>query len=116
VNLRRARDPYNRSALTHKRALKLHLCALALGASIASGQWRETCGMRFRGIRGGRRYATVVRGVLYLPEASSRRPQITSCLLDISGRGVMELRPGVNDVRALAPGHLLRARGVWREA
>jgi hypothetical protein len=46
---------------------------------------------------------TVVRGVLYLAEASSRKPQAAS-LLDISGRKVMDLRAGDNDVRALAPG------------
>jgi YVTN family beta-propeller protein len=47
--------------------------------------------------------ATVVRGVLFLPEASSRKPQAAS-LLDISGRKVLDLKPGENDVRALAPG------------
>jgi hypothetical protein len=46
---------------------------------------------------------TIVRGVLYLPRASSLRPQAAS-LLDISGRKVMDLEPGANDVRALAPG------------
>jgi hypothetical protein len=47
---------------------------------------------------------TVFRGVLFLPEAASRKPEAASCLLDISGRRVMDLRPGANDVRALAPG------------
>jgi hypothetical protein len=46
---------------------------------------------------------TVVQGVLFLPEATSRKPQAVS-LLDVSGRRVMDLRPGANDVRALAPG------------
>jgi hypothetical protein len=46
---------------------------------------------------------TVVRGVLFLSEASSRKPQATS-LLDNSGRKVLDLHPGANDVRALAPG------------
>jgi hypothetical protein len=46
---------------------------------------------------------TIVRGVLFLPEASSHEFQAAS-LLDIAGRWVMDLRPGVNDVRALAPG------------
>jgi len=46
---------------------------------------------------------TVVRGVLLLPEAASLKPQAAS-LLDISGREVTKLRPGANDVRALAPG------------
>jgi hypothetical protein len=47
--------------------------------------------------------ATIVRGVLFLPEATSPRPPAAS-LLDISGRAVLDLKPGPNDVRALAPG------------
>jgi YVTN family beta-propeller protein len=49
--------------------------------------------------------ATVVRGVLVLGVVDSR--QNTGCraeLLDIAGRTVLDLRPGANDVRALAPG------------
>jgi len=46
---------------------------------------------------------TVLRGTLVMPEAPSRNPQ-TASLLDISGRKVMDLCPGTNDVRALAPG------------
>jgi hypothetical protein len=46
----------------------------------------------------------VVRGVLLLPEDSDHKPQATSWLLDISGRKVLDLHPGANDVRALAPG------------
>ncbi len=44
---------------------------------------------------------TVVRGVLSLSRSTSSS---TSWLLDIAGRKVMELLPGPNDVRALAPG------------
>jgi len=47
--------------------------------------------------------ATIVRGVLFLSEASNHKPQAAS-LLDIGGRKVMDLKPGANDVRALAPG------------
>ena len=47
--------------------------------------------------------ATVVHGALLLPAATSRDPQAAS-LLDVSGRQVLSLRPGVNDVRNLAPG------------
>ena len=47
--------------------------------------------------------ATIVRGVLFLPEAASHKPQ-AAILLDISGRKVLDLHPGANDVRALAPG------------
>jgi hypothetical protein len=47
---------------------------------------------------------TVVRGVLCLPAASSSKPQTSGCLLDISGRKVLDLKPGANDVSRLAPG------------
>jgi DNA-binding beta-propeller fold protein YncE len=46
---------------------------------------------------------TIVHGVLFLPEAASRKSQAAS-LLDATGRKVLGLRPGANDVRALAPG------------
>ena len=45
----------------------------------------------------------VVRGVLFLSEGSSPQPQVAS-LVDASGRNVMRLLPGANDVSALAPG------------
>ena len=47
--------------------------------------------------------STIVRGVLFLSEASSHKPQAAS-LMDATGRKVMDLVPGANDVRALAPG------------
>ncbi|MBM3331397.1 hypothetical protein FJY68_06030 [candidate division WOR-3 bacterium] len=53
--------------------------------------------------------ASIVRGVLFLPrdmtdtsDVSDRVPR--PVLLDISGRKVMSLKSGANDVRALAPG------------
>ena len=49
------------------------------------------------------RCPSVVRGVLLLPNATSRKPQAAG-LLDISGRKVLDLKPGANDVRALTPG------------
>ncbi len=54
---------------------------------------------------------TVIRGVLFLPEAASFRP---ASLMDATGRKVMELAPGANDVRALAPG-VYFVRAVSRE-
>ena len=45
----------------------------------------------------------VVRNTLFLPEARGRKPQ-AACLMDISGRKVLDLGPGANDVRTLAPG------------
>jgi hypothetical protein len=51
------------------------------------------------------RSPTVVRGVLFLPEAvGGERLAVGAHLLDISGRKVLELRPGANDVSRLAPG------------
>jgi hypothetical protein len=45
-----------------------------------------------------RQQATVLRGVLRMPEKE------TAVLLDISGRKVMDLKPGLNDIRHVAPG------------
>jgi hypothetical protein len=50
-----------------------------------------------------KRGATVIDRVLVLPEATSHKPQ-AAILLDISGRWVMSLVPGENDVRRLIPG------------
>ena len=47
--------------------------------------------------------ATVVRNALFLPRCPSSDAS-PSYLLDIGGRQVMALKPGENDVRALAPG------------
>ncbi len=48
---------------------------------------------------------TIVRGVLLMPEAvGGGRLAVGAHLLDISGRKVMDLAPGANDVRQLAPG------------
>jgi hypothetical protein len=66
----------------------------------------ETPGVQVRTREQG---ATFVRGVLFLPrymtessDVSDRVPNLA--LLDISGRKVLDLKPGPNDVRALAPG------------
>jgi hypothetical protein len=49
--------------------------------------------------------ATIVRGVLLLPEAvGGKRLAGGAHLLDVSGREVLDLRSGPNCVRALAPG------------
>ena len=47
---------------------------------------------------------TFARGVLFLPSASGVERDASSVLLDVSGRKVLELHPGANDVRALMPG------------
>jgi len=48
--------------------------------------------------------ATVVRSVLYVPLASGVEREASSVLLDISGRKVLGLHSGANDIRALPPG------------
>jgi len=45
---------------------------------------------------------TIVRGVLFLPV--SFPPSLPVSLLDVSGRRVLSLAPGPNDVRSLPPG------------
>jgi hypothetical protein len=51
---------------------------------------------------GMRQLATVVRNVLFLPRSLDL--SIAAGLLDISGRKVLDLKPGTNDVSRLAPG------------
>jgi hypothetical protein len=64
----------------------------------------ETPSAELRVPNGG---ATIIRGVLFLPKSPSSSP---SGLLDISGRSVMTLKPGANDVSRLAQGvYFLRA-------
>jgi len=66
------------------------------GAGIQQGDSRAAA---------GRPLPTIVRGVLLLPEAvGDKRLAVGAHLLDISGRKVLDLKPGTNDVRALAPG------------
>ena len=60
-------------------------------------------GSRLQQTSGHSSTATVIRGVLFLPEASSLKPQAAS-LLDASGRKVLELHTGVNDASRLSPG------------
>jgi phosphoribosylformylglycinamidine (FGAM) synthase PurS component len=66
----------------------------------------------YDGIEGGSRpqptsgrppTATIVRRVLFLPEAPGHKPQAAS-LLEATGRKVMNVRSGANDVSRLAPG------------
>jgi YVTN family beta-propeller protein len=62
------------------------------------------------------REATVVNGVLFLPEADGSKTQATA-LLDISGRKVMDMQAGANDVRALTPGvYFIREAGAQAPA
>ena len=61
---------------------------------------------------------TVVRGEFFLPSANGEERLAKGELLDISGRRVMELQAGANDVSRLAPGvYFVRsASGVERDA
>jgi hypothetical protein len=68
-------------------------------------EWVEVVGAEER-TRGGvpkTALPTIVRGVLFLPTASSRELQAAS-LLDASGRKVLDLQAGPTDVSGLAPG------------
>jgi hypothetical protein len=60
---------------------------------------------------GPRLAATIVRGVLFLGGDCPRTGTVPKAvLLDISGRKVIDLKPGANDVRSLAPGvYLVRS-------
>jgi YVTN family beta-propeller protein len=53
---------------------------------------------------GRRPEATVVRGMLMFSPANGAGRKTSGRLLDVSGREVLDLLPGSNDVRALAPG------------
>jgi len=67
---------------------------------------------------------TIVRGVLFLPrDMTEIRSGISGratrpVLIDVNGRKVMDLHPGANDVRALAPGvyFVRQASGMARDA
>ena len=54
-------------------------------------------------VRAATPMTTVVRGVLFLADCPSTSAN-PSCLLDVSGRKVLDLQPGANDVRAQVPG------------
>ena len=75
--------------------------------------WAESVFQRVIGIeetpnaevRKPNRGATIIRGVLVLGRVASRQNTAYRAeLLDINGRKVLDLRPGANDVRSLAPG------------
>jgi hypothetical protein len=60
--------------------------------------------------------ATVVRGTLFQPEVAGSSSR-TASLLDISGRKVLDLHTGANDVRRLAPGvYFVRESGAQAQA
>jgi len=86
-------------------------CTLALSGDEVAGNDLLSGGVFVRGLTGVAEGApadsapgsvqTVTCGVLFLEARPSSSP---SCLVDIGGRKVMDLAPGANDVRHLAPG------------
>jgi photosystem II stability/assembly factor-like uncharacterized protein len=61
--------------------------------------------------------ATIVRGVLFLPEARGERRDARGELLDAAGRKVLALHTGANDVQALVPGvYFVREAQVQAQA
>jgi len=62
-----------------------------------------------------RRLPTIVRGVLSLPLASGGTRGASSVLLDITGRKVLDLKPGRNEVRALPAGVYFVRQAVSRQ-
>jgi hypothetical protein len=55
---------------------------------------------------------TIIRGVLTFEAANGAGRMANGALIDISGRRVLDLSPGANDVRALAPGvYFVRQQG-----
>ena len=62
-------------------------------------------------VRTAKPIPTIVRSVLFLAESPSSSPS-ASCLLDVSGRKVLNLHPGANDVQSLAPGVYFIRQGL----
>jgi YVTN family beta-propeller protein len=50
------------------------------------------------------RLPSIVRGMLFLPPAGMTNDQVPMSMLDITGRKVMDLKPGPNDISRLSPG------------
>ncbi|MFO7675041.1 MAG: hypothetical protein R6X12_01800 [bacterium] len=57
---------------------------------------------------------TVIRGTLLLPGPAPGSG--TACLVDVTGRRVMALAPGPNDVRRLSPGVYYVVGDPWAPA
>ncbi|MBN2536898.1 hypothetical protein JXB37_01330 [candidate division WOR-3 bacterium] len=66
--------------------------------SFQTGVWEETR------LKAEARVPSIVRNSLVIPESPMPKSQCPMLLLDIGGRRVMKLQPGVNDVSHLAPG------------
>jgi len=63
-------------------------------------------------VRAAKCQPTIVRGMLFLPASGVERGA-SSVLGDVSGRKVLDLQPGPNDVSRLAPGvYFVRERSA----
>ncbi|HTW92617.1 MAG TPA: hypothetical protein VMH22_13050 [bacterium] len=60
--------------------------------------------LKDRGLSNVKVGTTIARGLLFLPPSSGVERPASSALLDISGRRVLDLHPGANDVGRLSPG------------
>jgi hypothetical protein len=58
----------------------------------------------FQRVLGRKPVASIIRGVLMFEPANGTGRSLPGELLDVSGRRVLDLKPGANDVRNLAPG------------
>ncbi|MCX6842928.1 MAG: hypothetical protein NTX53_11675 [candidate division WOR-3 bacterium] len=83
-----------------------HIYACCVGAGVCILETLQTAVAEPKQVDGeqARKGASVVRGVLFTPEARGEKREARSELRDISGRKVAELHPGANDVRRLSPG------------
>jgi hypothetical protein len=93
------------------------MCLVKTDANGSASIEEETSPIGQSAARGLRPGATVIRGVLGISSqltANGSQPGIG--LLDISGRKVMELRPGLNDVSRFAPGvYFIVQRGAMND-
>ncbi|UCG42663.1 MAG: T9SS type A sorting domain-containing protein, partial [candidate division WOR-3 bacterium] len=66
---------------------------------------------------GQRTSQTICRDVLFLPKAGMTNDQVPMTMSDVSGRKIMDLYPGENDVRSVSPGvYFLRSADGGRSA
>jgi hypothetical protein len=94
--------PYTVDRLTYKSPYIYAACWEA-GVSIYESTQVAVAEPKQDEERQVRKGASVVRGVLFLPGNGEGR-MAKGDLLNVSGRKVLDLHSGANDVRALAPG------------
>lgn len=108
----RASCPHGRAVTSHDRAVRplAVLLVICCCLSAASGRSLQTTSQPVAASRPGFDPKDVVREVRSRHSATGVVDPLATgfddgeFLLDISGRKVLDLHPGANDVRALAPG------------